>query len=121
MTKWNSKALTRKDAANDFSHLFKDEFAVMLLQGKNTFGDMIYSYVKVALPDIKRLYAAMQSGANFNPSDFGTVVAAGKGEPTAEIRAEISSTYHMLQPINPATFPGSQAIPAEEKKAWDEY
>jgi len=120
MTKWSTKALTKKDAATDFSHLFKDEYAVMLLQGKNTFGDMIYSYVKVAMPDIKHLYAAMQSGANFNPSDFGTVVAAGKGEPTPEIRAEMNNTYHMLQPINPGAFPASQ-MPAEEKKAWDEY
>lgn len=107
----------------DLSHLFKDEYAVMLLQGKNLFGDMIYSYVKVAMGDIKRLYAAMQSGANFNPSDFGTVVAAGKGEPTPELKAEMATTYHMLEPINPAVFPANANAAGSElkKKAWDEY
>ncbi len=117
-TKWSSKDVGKNSAPVNLDALFKDEYAVILLQGKNVFGDMIYSYVKVEMGNIKKLYAALQSGQNFNPSDFGSVVAAGKGEPTPEIRAEMAATYKMLEPIKPATFP-----PAGEsdKKAWDEY
>lgn len=102
----------------DFGDLLKDEFSVILLQGKNTFGDMVYCYVKVNLPNVEKLQAALTGGKNFNPSDFGEVIAAGKGTPPDSIRAEIASTYSMMeQPriMNPG------ALPPTEKKAWDEY
>jgi hypothetical protein len=118
-TKWSTRAFNK---SSNMDELFKDEFAVILMQGKNTFGDKIYTYVKVGMSEIKNLYAAMQSGQNFNPSDFGSVVAAGKGEPPPEVRAEMNSTYKMLEPVKPASFPSAtaQAI-STEKKEWDEY
>lgn len=122
-TKWNSQTASKASETTDFGALFKDEFAVILLQGKNVFGDTIYSYVKVGMSEIKNLYAALRSGENFNPSDFGSVVAAGKGEPPPEVRAEMANSYKMLEPIKPALFPGGGAPPEfpAEKKAWDEY
>ena len=105
----------------DFGELFKDEYAVILLQGKNNFGDMIYSYVEVTLSNIKRLYAALNSGEDFAPSDFGTIVASGTGLPPEELRKEMASTHNMMQPIAPTIFqPQYGAIPTE-KKAWDEF
>jgi hypothetical protein len=86
------------------AELFKDEYAVILLQGKNSFGTMIFSYVKVTLPNIKKLYEAMNSGEDFLPSDFGIIVAAGEGEPSDALKAEMADTFNMLQPITPATF-----------------
>lgn len=109
--------------AEKFGELFKDEYAVILLQGKNSFGDIIYSYVEVTLPNIKLLYSALNSGEDFTPSDFGKVLEAGKGEPSEELKAEMATRYNMLQPIQPATFQpnkSTQAIPIA-KKAWDEY
>lgn len=123
-TKWSNTTANKGGSADKFGALFKDEYAAVLLQGKNLFGDLIYSYVEVTLPNIKRLYAALHSGQDFNPSDFGTIVASGKGEPSAEIRAEMAATYKNLQPIDSASFvtekPAAPAIPTE-KKAWDEY
>lgn len=105
----------------NFGELFKDEYAVILLQGKNNFGDMIYSYVEVTLENIKRLYAALNSGEDFTPSDFGTIVASGTGLPPEELRREMSSNHNMMKPITPAVFqPQPQNIPTE-KKAWDEF
>ncbi len=135
---------TSKDGgkAPDFSELFKEEFAVLLLRGKNSFGDNIYSYVKVALPNIKRLYAALSADSTFNPSDFGEVIAAGVGEPSPEIQAEIAALYPDLnQPAdnnsgnsgnsgssqssgNSANSRNSGAAssqPPIAKKSWDEY
>lgn len=120
-TQWTSKGA---GTAPDFSELFKEEFAVLLLRGKNSFGDHIYSYVKVSLPNIKRLYESLTVGTNFNPSDFGEVVAAGTGEPSDEVKAEIAAQYPMLDQ-KPASSSnsgsgGSAAAPVA-KKAWDEY
>ncbi len=120
---WNNEETSKSVSADKFGELFKDEFAVILLQGKNSFGDMIYSYVQVTLPNIKRLYSALNSGEDFSPSDFGTIIAAGKGVPSDEIRAEMAASYKNLQPIAPASFPPAKSAASipEEKKAWDEY
>lgn len=116
--KWSTKDIA-KNVVPDFGELLKDEFAVVLLQGKNTFGDMIYCYLKVALRDVRRLQAALQTPTSFTASDYGSVVAAGKGEPTAEVKAEIASTYKVLKQVQ-SMRPPSEVSP-DEKKAWDEY
>ncbi|MBV8939578.1 MAG: hypothetical protein JO089_07035 [Alphaproteobacteria bacterium] len=95
-----------------------DEFVVILMQGKNTFGDRIFSYLKITLRDLKRMQAAVQAGQPFSPSDFGTVLAAGKGEPTPEQRAEISSMYKILDNKSESA---AAAAPPPAPKAWDEY
>jgi hypothetical protein len=107
----------------DFSDLFKKEFAVILLRGKNTFGKLIYSYVKVSIPNLNKLQDSLRNGINFNASDFGEVVAAGTGEPTAEVKAEIAAKYPMAEQKKEATPAGSPTAqpPAMPKKAWDEY
>lgn len=114
--KWNSQVLGKSSV--DFGELLKDEYVVTLLQGKNAFGDMIYCYLKVILPNLAKLQAALTGGKNFNPSDFGEVIAAGKGVPPDDVRAEIALTYPMLE--KPRVIQGPPPIPTE-KKAWDEY
>jgi hypothetical protein len=120
-TKWSSQILGKSGV--DFGSLLKDEFSVILLQGKNTFGDMIYCYVKIIMPNMEKLQKALQSSASFNPSDFGEVIAAGKGTPADSVRAEIASLYPMLDKarmMQQAATPISAAAPSE-KKNWDEY
>jgi len=97
-----------------------EQFAVVLLRGKNSFGDLIYSYVKVFLPNIQRFKAAMQAGNGFNPSDFGEVLAAGKGNPPPEVHAEMVALYPLIDNKPAESSSDSGAIPTE-KKAWDEY
>jgi hypothetical protein len=118
-----SESETSKNNNNDkLGELFKDEYAVILLQGKNSFGDMIYSYVKVNLPNIKLLYAALNSGKDFTPSDFGSIVAAGKGVPSDGLRSEMSSSQNMFQSIPPAVFkPNPSKLTPAEKKEWNEF
>lgn len=117
-TKWNGGGLAN-NGPTDFASLLKDEAAVVLLRGKNNFGDLIYCYLKVALQDVDRLQAALKSDASFTASDFGTVVAAGKGEPTPEVKAEIAASYKVLDQAKP--FRPPHAVSEAEKKAWDEY
>jgi hypothetical protein len=116
MSTWTSKTANGKP---DFSELFKEEFMVLFLRGKNTFGDQIYSYVKVSVPNIKRLHDALYNGENFTPSDFGEVVAAGRGEPSEETKAELALAYPILgqEPLAANPLPAAPVA----KKAWDEY
>jgi len=110
-----------KSGADTFGDLFKDDYAVILLQGRNSFGDPIYSYVEVALPNIKRLYATLNSGQDFTPSDFGVILSAGKGTPSEALRKEMASTYNMLQPSTQGVVPKPSTSAPVQKKAWDEY
>jgi hypothetical protein len=123
MTQWTNEAPTDK---LDFSSLFKEDYAILLLRGKNSFGDLIYSYVKVALAGMKRLYENMSKGLPFTPSDFGEVVAAGRGEPTSEVRAEVAMQYPIIDQNTSSPLEFQSAAPAATaepmvKKAWDEY
>ena len=121
-TKWSSETLGKNGGRSDFSSLLKDESRIMLLRGKNVFDDFVYCYLKIAYPDIARLDAAISGEESFNIRDFGTVLAAGKGEPPDEVKAEIAASYPTLgaqqeDTEDNATKPKSAPI---EKKAWDE-
>lgn len=122
--KWSSNSFAgNPGAAGGVSSAipgFEDKEVVLLLFGKNSFGDKIYSYLKITLSALQNLKAAVQAGNGFNPSDFGTVVAAGKGEPTDAVRAEVAATYQVVDARKTVT-PSTQADIPAEKKAWDEY
>lgn len=118
MTKWTSKALGRNAAPIQIDESLLDELVVILLQGKNVFDKPIYSYLQLSLRSLQALKAKMTGGGNFTPSDFGTVVAAGQGMPTDDVRAEMAELY------NVADIPGprQQAIPVPsiQPKIWEE-
>jgi len=130
-TKWNTQNLgqgqgnpSQGAGKTDFDALFKDEYVILFFQGKNSFGDLVYCYVKVMYPEMDAMNAALQSGNNYNPGDYGTVIAAGKGDPTDEVKAELAITYPMfdqMRAVNYATSPASPAPAPQEKKEWDEY
>lgn len=115
MSQWSDP---NAGAKPDFSQFFKEEYGVILLRGKNSFGDAIYSYVKVSFSNIDRMVNALKNRLPFTPSDFGEVVAAGKGEPTDEVKAEITRSFPLIE--QKAAAPAAATAPVE-KKAWDEY
>ena len=122
-TQWTSGATSPIAAAFGLTQEeYENETGVLLLYGKNSFGDKVYSYLEITIPNLRKLKDASVSGKGFNPSDFGKVIAAGRGEPSDEVRAEISSTYQVMnnrgEPQKPAA--PSAPIPTE-KKGWDEY
>lgn len=116
-SKWTND---QADVKTDFDKLFAEKFAVVLLRGKNSFGDLIYSYVKITFANFKRMYEEMETKNTFVPSDFGEVVAAGTGEPSDEVKAEIAAQYPMMEQKPAGNGGGSAAAPIA-KKAWDEY
>jgi hypothetical protein len=118
-TKWTSNTIPGDVSSTMPSRVLDNDSVVLLLYGKNSFGDKIYSYIKITLANIKKLKAAIETGKGFTPSDFGEVVAAGRGEPTAELRAEIASMYQVMDVQNSSAHAAAPLPP--EKKEWDEY
>jgi hypothetical protein len=87
-----------------------DEDVVILLQGQNMFGDTIYSYVKLTLRNFRRMREDMGIGKNFKPSDYGEVVAAGRGDPSPEVREEMRIKYKMVEVPKPQSASPAQYL-----------
>lgn len=79
-----------------------NELVVVLVVGKNVFGDDIFSYVQLPLHRFKEMAVKMVRNENFKSSDFGTVLAAGRGLPSPELKKEMADNYNMydIDPIN---------------------
>lgn len=83
-----------------------EELSVILVQGKNAFGDEIYCYLKLPLKNIKPVQDALAGNQGFTPSKFGTVLAAGRGQPTEAVKAEIGQTEFTVA-FEPAKLPAA--------------
>ena len=107
--KWVTKVTGKTPPVDDLSHL-KDEIVTLLIQGKNAFGDDIYSYIELPIANIERVRSALASGQRFMPSDYGTVVAAGRGQPSEEIKNEVGKNQYMIY-FEPTTLPNLVSPP----------
>lgn len=94
---WAASGFGRKVSPDLVDDEFLDVEIVILLQGMNLFGDLIYSYLQLTGRNLKDMFAKMQKGENFKPADFGTVLSAGRGEPSKEVREEMAATYNMIE------------------------
>jgi hypothetical protein len=96
MSDWQTRAFSNNSTPVELSDEILDQEGVIYLTGKNTFGDDVYSYLKITIRNIQKLKEALARGEHFMPSDFGTVLAAGKGEPDQELRSEMAVTYKLI-------------------------
>ncbi len=100
------------------SHLFTDtekrilgnEDVVLLLAGKNNYGDKIFNYLKIKLSKVDAFLDLTRSGKKYVVKDYGEVIAAGLGEPSAEVKKRVESEYKILDPLQ-----SSPAAPGEAK------
>lgn len=98
--KWVS-AVSRGDGqvtplSEEEKQRFANEEIVILMSGFNNFGDKIYNYLKLPLKNVDSLVHAVETGGRFEVREFGEVIAAGLGMPTAEVREEIESSFKMI-------------------------
>ena len=116
MTEWSTKAFSSNSTPVTVDEALLDEKVVILMQGKNVYNDQIYTYVQLTLRALTQLKDAVNRGENFMPSDFGTVLAAGTGLPSAQLRAEMAITYNMIDVPKP--IPLKPVLPSSP--VWDE-
>ena len=93
---WTTKAFSQNSTPVELDDTVLDEKVVILLQGDNSFGDEVYSYLQLTIRQLQKMRQHLVDGSRFMPSDFGTVLAAGKGEPSPELRSEMAVTYGMV-------------------------
>ena len=92
---WRAKALGVKGAMEK-NQISDDEDTVILVQGKNVFGDDIYCYLKLPFKNFKTVKTKLDNKEKFDLRDYGDVVAAGLGAPTDEVREEMQKEYGMI-------------------------
>jgi|GEM_PF-932103 len=98
---WAANGFGKYVSPDMVSDEFLDTVIVILLQGNNIFGDSVYSYIELNGASLRQMFAAMQAGQNFKPADFGTVLAAGRGEPSDEVKNEMRVNYNMIDVPTP--------------------
>lgn len=92
---WVSKALGKTQPVQDYGNM-QSALTLLLILGRNTFGDEIYSYIRLPMQKIEEVKEQLATGKNFIPSHFGTVVAAGRGKPTPAITEEVGIPEFVL-------------------------
>lgn len=95
-TDWVAKSFSKNSTPVAVDDSYLDEEVVILLQGKNSFNDRIFSYLKLTFRNFLVMREVMALKKPFLPSDFGTVLAAGKGDPTPELRSEMAIAYQLV-------------------------
>jgi hypothetical protein len=79
-----------------FEEEIVDKSLVIMLQGKNVFGDRIFTYLELRLGMLPELKKAMDSGADFSPFSFGKVVAGDTRNASPELLEDMSRRYNMV-------------------------
>lgn len=109
---WITKALGKSEGFDKaISDASLDELVVILLQGRNAFGDSIFAYLQLTLRALHDLKAKLDASEDFKPSDYGTVLAAGKGEPDQQLKDEMLVKYQLVDVAQPPPKPVSTAQP----------
>lgn len=78
-----------------------DAEVVVLLEGKNMFGDLVFCYLQLTCAGLKEIFRKIQFSENFRPADFGNVIVAGRGELSPDLRAEMRNEYNIIDVPKP--------------------
>ena len=65
---------------------------VLLVRGEDPDGAPIFAYVGVRADKLKPFMEAQAKGL-FYPEEYGIIIEAGRGEPTAEVRLKMERDY----------------------------
>jgi len=94
---WSASGFGKNLSPDVISEQYLEVEIVLLMQGTNSFGDPVYAYLKINGRNLREMFVKMKSNENFKPSDYGTVIAAGRDMPTDEVRAEIAAGHNMIE------------------------
>lgn len=118
-TTWKTSAFSKNSTPVEIDEALLLEKVVILLQGKNVYADQIFTYLQLTLKSLQQLRDKMRKQEDFMPAEYGTVLAAGKGEPSPELRSEMAVTHNMIDVPKPKTVaPPTYAVP--QPKLWDD-
>lgn len=119
-TTWKTSAFSKNSTPVEIDEALLNEKVVILLQGKNVYGDQIFTYLQLTLRSLQQLREKMRKQEDFMPAEYGTVLAAGKGEPSVELRSEMAVTHNMIDVPRPKAAPAAPAYAVPQPKLWDD-
>lgn len=93
---WSNKPQTKNVLHMQVDPAHLDKTGVILVHGTNTFGDAIFSYLELTMGKLQDMKLALDRNENIKPSDFGTVLAAGRGNPSQELQDEMAAKYNLV-------------------------
>ena len=96
MSDWRTKARSSNSTPVELNEELLHEKVVLYLTARNVYDDPIYCYIRLTLESLKQLKAAMDSGEDFMPANYGEILAAGKGSPTPEVKSEMAIKYDLV-------------------------
>ncbi len=91
----NTKVDNKKNNTDNFNVGLREK-VVILIQGKNTYQEQIYTYLQLPLWKLHELKNCMNGGESFHPQDFGEILSAGLGNPPEELRQQMAITYNLI-------------------------
>ncbi|WP_331251132.1 PDZ domain-containing protein [Rhizorhabdus dicambivorans] len=94
---WRTSAFKADRTQAEIDDDLLNEKVVIMLQGKNIYGDQIYTYLQLTLNSLQDMRDMMRAEKDFMPKDFGTVLAAGKGAPSRKTRAWLAELHNMVE------------------------
>lgn len=118
-TTWKTGAFSKNSTPVEIDEKLLEEKVVILLQGKNVFGDQIYTYIRMSLRSLQQLRDKMKRNDNFMPAEYGEVLAAGRGDPSPELRSEMAVTHNMID-VPRAKANETPAFAVPQPKLWDD-
>ena len=83
-------------AEDAFTEEQLNELVVTSVQGVNTNGDRIYSYVQLSLRAFIAMTRKIRDRETFRAADYGNVLANGPGEPPVDLDEEFTRTYGLI-------------------------
>lgn len=76
--------------------LDKDFGMIELCQGLNDKGEGTFIVMQIAPSKYPDFVLACEKGFAFEPSDFGTIIAQGLGEPSAQLKKELNEKFGFI-------------------------
>jgi Domain of unknown function (DUF2610) len=93
LSKWIIPGLMKGGTPPKIPEDLLDEEVVILMNGQNVSNEKVFAFLQLTLRNIRALKEAIDRDDSFMPSEFGTVLAAGTGEPSDELRAKMAAIY----------------------------
>jgi hypothetical protein len=119
-TTWKTSAFSKNSTPVEIDEALLNEKVVILLQGKNIYGDQIFTYLQLTLRSLQQLRDKMRKQEDFMPAEYGAVLAAGRGEPSPELRSEMAVTHNMIDVPKPKLPPPPPSFATPQPKLWDD-
>ena len=119
-TTWKTSAYSKNSTPVELDEALLNEKVVILLEGKNIYGDPIFTYLELSLRSLLQLRDKMRKAEDFMPAEYGTVLAAGRGEPSPEMRSEMAVTHNMVDVPRAKSPAAAPAYAVPQPKLWDE-